>query len=46
MLIHFLQRRAKVETISTLFLLRQTQRESTSGRRFDRLVNSVPLWLQ
>ncbi|MGB1258418.1 MAG: BatA domain-containing protein [Akkermansiaceae bacterium] len=45
-LIHFLQRRAKVETISTLFLLRQTQRESTSGRRFDRLVNSVPLWLQ
>jgi len=22
------------------------QRESTSGRRFDRLVNSVPLWLQ
>lgn len=45
-LIHFLQRRAKVETVSTLFLLRQTQRESTSGRRFDRLVNSVPLWLQ
>ena len=46
MLIHFLQRRAKVELVSTLFLLRQTQRESTSGRRFDRLVNSVPLWLQ
>ncbi|MBK1854246.1 BatA domain-containing protein [Verrucomicrobiaceae bacterium 5K15] len=45
-LIHFLQRRAKVETVSTLFLLKQTQRESTSGRRFDRLVNSVPLWLQ
>lgn len=22
------------------------QRESTSGRRLDRLVNSVPLWLQ
>lgn len=33
-------------TVSTLFLLRQIQRESTSGRRFDRLVNSVPLWLQ
>lgn len=33
-------------TVSTLFLLRQTQRESTSGRRFDRLVNSVPLWMQ
>ena len=46
MLIHFLQRRAKVQLVSTLFLLRQTQRESTSGRRFDRLVNSVPLWLQ
>ena len=46
MLIHFLQRRAKVITVSTLFLLRQTQRESTSGQRFDRLVNSVPLWLQ
>lgn len=45
-LIHFLQRRAKVVTVSTLFLLRQTQRESTSGRRFERLVNSVPLWLQ
>ncbi|BDS06399.1 hypothetical protein NT6N_14390 [Oceaniferula spumae] len=45
-LIHFLQRRAKVQVVSTLFLLRQTQRESTSGRRFDRLVNSVPLWLQ
>ena len=45
-LIHFLQRRAKVQLVSTLFLLRQTQRESTSGRRFDRLVNSVPLWLQ
>jgi len=45
-LIHFLQRRAKVEVISTLFLLKQTQRESTSGRRFDRLVHSIPLWLQ
>ena len=45
-LIHFLQRRAKVEMVSTLFLLQRTQRESTSGRRFDRLVNSIPLWLQ
>lgn len=35
-----------MQTISTLFLLQRTQRESTSGRRFDRLVNSVPLWLQ
>ena len=46
LLIHFLQRRAKVETVSTLFLLRQTQKESTSGRKFDRLVHSIPLWLQ
>ncbi len=44
--IHFLQRRAKVATVSTLFLLQRTQRESTSGRRFDRLVHSIPLWLQ
>ncbi len=46
LIIHFLQRRAKVEIVSTLFLLHQTQRESTSGRRFDRLVHSIPLWLQ
>ena len=45
-LIHFLQRQAKVVPISTLFLLAQTQRESVSGRRFDRLTNSIPLWLQ
>lgn len=45
-LIHFLQRQAKVLPVSTLFLLAHTQRESVSGRRFDRLTNSVPLWLQ
>ena len=45
-LIHFLQRQAQVIPVSTLFLLEQTQRESTSGRRFDRLTNSIPLWLQ
>lgn len=45
-LIHFLQRQARVVPVSTLFLLEQTQRESTSGRRFDRLTNSIPLWLQ
>ena len=44
--IHFLQRQAKVIPVSTLFLLAQTQRESVSGRRFDRLTNSIPLWLQ
>jgi len=45
-LIHFLQRQAKVLPVSTLFLLAHTQRESVSGRRFDRLTHSVPLWLQ
>lgn len=44
--IHFFQRRAKPLPVSTLFLLNQTQRESASGRRFDRLLNSPPLWLQ
>ncbi len=44
--IHFLQRRARDLPISTLFLLEKTRRESISGRRFDRLMNSVPLWMQ
>jgi hypothetical protein len=44
--IHFLQRRARKLPVSTLFLLEKTQRESISGRRFERLVSSVPLWLQ
>jgi len=44
--IHFLQRQAVVLPVSTLFLLEKTQRESASGRRFDRLMNSVPLWMQ
>lgn len=46
LLIHFLQRKAVVIPVSTLFLLEKTQRESASGRRFDRLMNSVPLWMQ
>ena len=46
LLIHFLQRQARIIPVSTLFLLEQTQRESTSGRRFDRITNSIPLWLQ
>lgn len=45
-LIHFLQRKAKTLPVSTLFLLEQTQRDSLSGRRFDRLTPSLPLWLQ
>ena len=44
--IHFLQRQAVILPISTLFLLEKTQRESASGRRFDRLMNSIPLWMQ
>ncbi len=44
--IHFLQRRARELPVTTLFLLAKTQRESASGRRFDRLMNSVPLWMQ
>lgn len=44
--IHFLQRRAKVIPSSTLFLLEKNQKESSSGRKFDRLMNSIPLWLQ
>jgi hypothetical protein len=44
--IHFLQRQAVILPVSTLFLLEKTQRESASGRRFDRLMNSVPLWMQ
>ena len=46
LLIHFLQRKAQIVPVSTLFLLQKTQRESASGRKLERLVNSVPLWLQ
>jgi hypothetical protein len=44
--IHFLQRESRRETISTLFLLEQLAPESAEGRRFERLRQSVPLWLQ
>ena len=44
--IHFLQRRSKLQTITTLFLLEQRRRESETGHRFERLRSSVPLWLQ
>ena len=44
--IHFLQKRAQIVPSSTLFLLQKTQKESASGRKFDRLINSIPLWLQ
>ncbi|MFM2172034.1 MAG: hypothetical protein RI957_2263, partial [Verrucomicrobiota bacterium] len=45
-LIHFLQRKAQIIPVSTLFLLEKTQREASSGRHFDRLTQSVPLWMQ
>ncbi|CAN5292354.1 hypothetical protein BH23VER1_BH23VER1_28580 [soil metagenome] len=44
--IHFLQRRARVLPVSTLFLLEQMERQSAAGNRFERLRPSVPLWLQ
>ncbi len=46
LLIHFLQRQSQVVTVSTLFLLETLDRESIRGRKFDRLRNSIPLWLQ
>lgn len=44
--IHFLQRRARQQVVSTLFLLEQLHRESEGGHRIERLRSSIPLWLQ
>jgi hypothetical protein len=44
--IHFLQRKAIELPVSTLFLLERTQRDAASGRKFDRLIPSIPLWMQ
>jgi hypothetical protein len=44
--IHFLQRRRRVIPATTLFLLRETREESRAGRRFERLLPSLPMWLQ
>lgn len=44
--IHFLQRKAKEMPVSTLFLLEHTRREAAEGRRFERIVPSIPLWMQ
>ncbi len=44
--IHFLQRKARELPVSTLFLLDHTQREAVSGRRFERMIPSIPLWMQ
>ena len=46
LMIHYLQRRAQIIPISTLFLLEKTHREASSGRHFDRLTQSIPLWMQ
>ena len=45
-LIYYLRRKSKVVRVSTLFLLKQAQRESTAGRRFEEFSNSIPFWLQ
>ncbi len=44
--IHFLQRESRRLPVSTLFLLDHLQRQSVKGDRFDRLRQSLPLWLQ
>lgn len=44
--IHFLQRKAVELPVSTLFLLERTQRDAASGRRFERIIPSIPLWMQ
>lgn len=44
--IHFLQRKARELPVSTLFLLNHTRREAAGGRRFERLLPSIPLWMQ
>jgi hypothetical protein len=44
--IHFLQRRSRRQTITTLFLLQQMRRQSETGNRIERLRLSIPLWLQ
>lgn len=45
-LIHFLQRRARRQVITTLFLLDPLRQESAGGNRFQRLRMSIPFWLQ
>jgi hypothetical protein len=44
--IHFLQRKARELPVSTLFLLEHTRREAAGGRRLERLIPSIPLWMQ
>jgi hypothetical protein len=44
--IHFLQQRSRRVRVSTLFLLDHATPISVAGARFERLRNSLPLWLQ
>jgi hypothetical protein len=44
--IHFLQRKAVELPVSTLFLLERSQRDAASGRRLERIIPSIPLWMQ
>lgn len=44
--IHFLQKRSRRVTVTTLFLLQQLRRQSEQGNRIERLRISIPLWLQ
>ncbi|TAG09377.1 MAG: hypothetical protein EAZ42_07090 [Verrucomicrobia bacterium] len=44
--IHMLQRKAVVLPISTLFLLGSQPKQSRHGRQIERLIASVPLWMQ
>lgn len=44
--IHFLQRKAVELPVSTLFLLEHTRRDAASGRKFERIIPSIPLWMQ
>ena len=44
--IHFLQRKAVELPVSTLFLLERTQRDAVNGRRLERIIPSIPLWMQ
>ena len=44
--IHFLQRRTRTIPVSTLFLIEQRRDQSRVGRRLERLISSVPMWLQ
>lgn len=46
LLIHLLQQQAKRVEISTLFLLDNVPSNPMEGRAFERLRQSVPLWLQ